>query len=213
MTKNIKIKAAGAPFEICWDRLGIPHIFAGNKEDAFIGMGYTAAYERLWQIHLSCLYANGCAASELGSRFLMQDALLRTFNVPASGYPLPDSDGDWVVEAFLAGLNAYVNGLSEVPPEFRHAYTEPRYFTKTDIASRYRFSSWIQHRSWVEKIYLAQLIASHGVEYWKNHVLRFSKEDENLVKLLKEPFLRLDPIAARLLNRDGAFSGKAFSVR
>jgi len=207
MAKTVKIKGAGAPFEICWDHLGIPHVFAQNRANAFIGMGYTAGYERLWQIHLSCLYANGCAASELGRRFLMQDALLRTFNVPAAGYPLPESDGDWVVEAFLAGLNAYIDDLPEVPAEFKHAGTEPRHFTRTDIASRYRFSSWIQHRSWVEKIYLAKLMAGHGVEYWKNHVRRFSKEDEKLVELLKEPFLRLDPIAARLLNPDLAFSG------
>ncbi len=207
MSKNLKIKAAGAPMEICWDNLGVPHVFAHTREDAFIGMGYAAGYERLWQIHLSCLYANGCVASVLGRRFLAQDALFRTFDVPATRYNIPESDGDWIVEAYLAGLNAYLDDLAEVPPEFKHAGTEPRPFTKTDIASRYRFSGWVQHKSWVEKIYLAKLMAEHGVEYWKNHVRRFSKDDEKLVETLKEPFLRLDPMVARLLFPDLSFSG------
>lgn len=207
MSKRLRIKAVGASLEICWDHLGIPHVFAQSTEDAFIGMGYVAGYERLWQIHLSCLYANGCAASVLGRRFLVQDALHRTFDVPAERIGIPESDGDWIVDAYLAGLNAYIDGLSELPPEFQHAGTEPRRFTRADVASRYRFSSWFQHRAWVEKIYLAKLMAAHGVEYWRNHVRRLSEDDEALVEELKEPFLRLDPIVARLLVPDVPLSG------
>ena len=207
MSETIYIKATGAPLEICWDRLGIPHIFAQNREDAFIGMGYTAGYERLWQIHLSCLYANGCAASVLGRRFLTQDALHRTFDVPSQRIGMSESEGDGIAEAYLEGLNAYVDELSEVPPEFQHAETEPRRFTLTDIASRYRFCSWFQHRAWIEKIYLAKLMASHGADRWRNHVRRLSKDDERLVETMNEPFRRLDPVVARLLVPDVPLSG------
>jgi len=207
MSKTLRIKAVGAPLEICWDRLGVPHIFAQSTEDAFIGMGYAAGYERLWQIHLSCLYANGCVASVLGKRFLTQDALHRTFDVPSQRIGIPESDGDWIVDAYLEGLNAYVDELLEVPPEFEQAGTEPRRFTRSDIASRYRFSSWFQHHSWVEKIYLAKLMAAHGLDHWRNHVRRLSKDDEELVEALKEPFLRLDPAVAKLLVPDIPLSG------
>ena len=177
MSNIIRIKGVESPLEIYWDRIGIPHVFAQSTADAFVGMGYASGHERLWQIHLSCLYANGCAASVLGRRFLVQDALHRTFDVPAQRLGIPKSDGDWIVDAYLEGLNAYVASLPEVPPEFSHAGTEPRPFTRADIASRYRFSSWFQHSSWVEKIYLARLMAAHGPEYWRNHVRRFSKDD------------------------------------
>jgi penicillin amidase len=133
--------------------------------------------------------------------------LHRTFDVPAERIGMPESDGDWIVDAYLAGLNAYIDGLSESPPEFQHAGTEPRRFTRADVASRYRFTSWVQHRSWVEKIYLAKLMAAHGIEYWRNHVRRLSEDDEALVEELKEPFLRLDPIVTRLLNPDVPLSG------
>ena len=76
-----KILEADTPFEIVWDKLGIPHVYANSVADAYRGMGYAAGYERLWQIHLSCAYANGEAAALLGERFIQQDAFQRAFNV------------------------------------------------------------------------------------------------------------------------------------
>ena len=69
-----KITEADDAFEIVWDKLGVPHIYASTVSDAYRGMGYAAGYERLWQIHLSSAYANGEAAALLGERFVTQDA-------------------------------------------------------------------------------------------------------------------------------------------
>ena len=66
---KFKITEADSPFEIVWDKIGIPHIYAKTIEDAYRGMGYAAGYERLWQIHLSCAYANGEASALLGEGF------------------------------------------------------------------------------------------------------------------------------------------------
>ena len=91
---KFKVSEADSPFEIIWDKLGIPHIYAKTIEDAYRGMGYAAGYERLWQIHLSCAYANGEASALLGERFLAQDALQKSFNVHGKLTELPTSDGD-----------------------------------------------------------------------------------------------------------------------
>ena len=61
-----RIDGSDGPFEIVWDKLGIPHVYASKVADAYRGMGYAAGYERLWQIHLSFAYANGEAAALLG---------------------------------------------------------------------------------------------------------------------------------------------------
>ena len=82
MSRKVKIPGIGHPFEIVWDRWGIPHVFAKSVDDAYAGMGFVAGHERLWQAHLSCLYANAQAASELGAKFVRQDALMRTLDVP-----------------------------------------------------------------------------------------------------------------------------------
>ena len=199
---TIRIPGAGAPFDICWDTLGIPHVYAASIEDAYRGMGFCAGYERLWQIHLSTLYANGEAASVLGPRFVAQDVLHRAFDVPGKRVGVPDSPGDPVVDAYLEGLNAYVDTLVDVPPEFSHAGTEPRFFTRADVAARYRFTCWFQHRTWIEKLYLGRLMATHGVAWWRNHVRRLSDPDVALVDALQEPLAQLDPHAALLLYPD-----------
>ena len=144
---KFKVSEADSPFEIIWDKLGIPHIYAKTIEDAYRGMGYAAGYERLWQIHLSCAYANGEASALLGERFLAQDALQKSFNVHGKLTELPTSDGDSIAEAYLQGLNSYVRSLEEVPLEFKHAGALPREFNMSDIAARYRFTSWFQHKS------------------------------------------------------------------
>ena len=91
MKRNIS--GADAPFEIVWDRMGIAHVFARTKADAYRGMGYAAGSERLWQIHLSTAFANGDAAALLGERFVAQDALQRACNVGGCDGPERIRDG------------------------------------------------------------------------------------------------------------------------
>ena len=191
------IPEADASLEICWDNIGVPHIFANSIPDAFRGMGYACASERLWQLHLSNLYATGTAASVMGEKHIPQDLMHKAFNVTAR--EVPDSPGDYIVDAYLQGVNAYVDSLDEVPPEFLKAGTEPRHYTRHDVASRYRFTGWFQHKTWLEKIYLGKLMAEHGVEYFRHHVLRFSNEDAMCVEALRDALLGIDMNVAKLL--------------
>ena len=195
-----RIAAAEAPFDIVWDDIGVAHVFAESVADAYRGMGYAAGWERLWQIHLSTAFANGEAAALLGERFVAQDALQRACNVHGGLTELPDSDGDWVVDAYLDGLNAVVAGLDEVPAEFQRAGATPRAFTRADVAARYRFTSWFQHKSWTEKIVLGRLMASHGVDWFREHVLHFSAHDEAVIGLLSDRLRRASSAALPLAN-------------
>ena len=103
-----RIACAQAPFEIVWDSLGVAHVYAESVADAYRGMGYAAGSERLCQIHLSCAFANGEAAALLGERWVTQDALQRACNVHGAQTAMPASDGDWIVDAYLDGLNSWV---------------------------------------------------------------------------------------------------------
>ena len=192
MDRTLHIPNCDGAFEICWDNLGIPHVYAGTVADAFRGMGYVEGYERLWQIHLSCLYANGEAASVFGERFVAQDVFHRAFDVPAHRIGMPDSHGDWIVDAYLDGLNAYVGSLTEPPPEFAGIDATPRPFTRADVASRYRFSSWFQARSWPDKMYLGRMLARHGVDRFRRQLPAFSDGDAEALDALAEPLRDLD---------------------
>ena len=207
MDRTLKIPNCDGAFDICWDDLGIPHVYASTVADAFRGMGYVEGYERLWQIHLSCLYANGNAAEVFGERFVRQDVLHRAFDVPAQRLGIPQSDGDWIVDAYLDGLNAYVATLAEPPPEFAGINAIPRPFTRADVASRYRFSSWFQARSWPEKMFLGRIMARHGVDRFRGHAPTFSEADAETVAALGEPLTELDLTPIALINPALNFSG------
>ncbi|MEM8768579.1 MAG: penicillin acylase family protein, partial [Pseudomonadota bacterium] len=193
--KKTTLAGADAPFDIVWDEIGVAHVYATTVADAYRGMGYAAASERLWQIHMSTAYANGEAAKLLGERFLAQDALQRACNVHGGETGLPESSGDWIADAYLEGMNAVVDGLDELPPEFLNAGAEPRHFTRADIAARYRFTSWFQHKSWTEKMLAGRLMATHGVDYFRKHLLHFSDADAALIEELGEALRQL-PISA-----------------
>ncbi len=197
-SEKIQLPGAQAPLDIVWDNQGIPHVYAANIADAYRGMGYAAGRERLWQIHLSTAYANSEASALLGERFLAQDAIQRACNVDGKSTELAASEGDWIVDAYLDGLNTVIDQLDILPPEFAHAQAEPRHFTRADVAARYRFTSWFQHKSWTEKMALGRLMATHGVDYFRHHVLHFSPEDEAIIEALKTPLQTL-PIEPFLL--------------
>ena len=200
MDQTLVIPNCDGAFDICWDDLGIPHVYATTVADAFRGMGYVEGYERLWQIHLSCLYANGNAAEVFGERFVRQDVLHRAFDVSVQRHGVPKSDGDWIVDAYLDGLNGYVATLTEPPPEFAGINASPRPFTRADVAARYRFSSWFQARSWPEKMFLGRIMARHGIDRFRDHAPAFSDADAEAVATLGEPLGELDLAPIALIN-------------
>ena len=62
-----------------------------------------------------------------------------------------------------------------------------------DIAARYRFTSWFQHKSWTEKLMLGRLMATHGVDYFRDHVLHLSEQDIAQIDLLRGPLQSIEP--------------------
>ena len=77
-------------------------------------------------------------------------------------------------------MGSFIIWISD-PPEFENAGATPRIFTREDVAARYRFTSWFQHKSWTEKLTIGRLMATHGIDYFRNNLLHFSVEDERVV--------------------------------
>ncbi len=186
------------PVEVLWDRWGIPHVFAGSIEDAYVALGFACARERLWQIELTRIVSRGTAASVLGERMLRSDAIMRTFDVPVARGGRAHADGDGIAEAYAAGVNAWVDRLDEVPPEFVSAGSEPRRIDLDDIAAMHRHSSWLTSRDWAAKVAMARAVAAHGPELWRGHLTRLTDEDIALATALGDAYSALDPGIAYL---------------
>src|SRR5690625_4433552 len=59
-----------SPAEVHWDPYGTPYIFASNEADLFYLTGYIHAQERIWQMTLFQLAAEGRFAEFLGKELV-----------------------------------------------------------------------------------------------------------------------------------------------
>ena len=76
---KIKLNGLDQPIEIIRDEWGIPHIFAQNQSDLFFGQGFVHAQDRLWQMELNRITAQGRLSEIFGEIALDTDRVVRTF--------------------------------------------------------------------------------------------------------------------------------------
>jgi penicillin G amidase len=126
--------------EILRDRWGVPHIYAQNSDDLFFAQGYIVAVDRLFQLDLWRRAGTGKLAEVLGPNFIPRDRIARLVRFRG------DWDAEWksyspdtraIVNAFVAGINAYITSLNgQRTEEFRVAGYDPGLWTPEDVVSR-----------------------------------------------------------------------------
>jgi penicillin amidase len=139
-TDHWTAKGLTAPGEIIVDYWGIPHIYAASERDAFFLQGYNAARDRLWQIDLWRKRGLGLLSASLGPAYVDQDRAARLFLYRG------DMAREWAsyapgakdeVEAFVAGINAYVAqvraGERPLPVEFKLTSSLPEPWAAEDV--------------------------------------------------------------------------------
>ena len=126
------LQLAGGPkaeLRIERDAEGIPTIKAATREDAFFGLGYVHAQDRLWQLETHKRIASGRLSEAFGASALDTDKFLRTLGVrrvAAQQLEQVSAEGRAALAAYAAGINAYVqNELSARPPEFMLTGVQP----------------------------------------------------------------------------------------
>ena len=139
---GITMPAAGLkePVEILVDKWGVPHIYAKNFDDAFFAQGFNAARDRLFQIDLWRRRGLGQLAEVLGASYVEQDKAARLFLYRG------DIEKEWasyghdarrMANAFVAGINAYIDWLAanpaRIPAEFRLLGYQPSKWEGRDV--------------------------------------------------------------------------------
>jgi len=134
------IQGLKAPAQLIVDRWGIPHIYAASSRDAFFLQGWNAARDRLWQIDLWRKRGLGRLSASLGPAYVAQDRATRLFlyrGDMAAEWAAYDPGGKEAVEAFAAGVNAYVAevraGKRPLPVEFRLTASQPEAWKPEEI--------------------------------------------------------------------------------
>lgn len=134
----VKVTGLSAAVEIIRDVDAVPHVYAQNKLDAYFGLGYLHAQDRLWQMEIQRRSEQGRLAELFGPSLIPQDHFLRTLGVyrtaQAAWTTLPSETKD-IINAYVAGINAFLaaHSGSQLPPECKLTGLSPEPWSGPDV--------------------------------------------------------------------------------
>jgi penicillin amidase len=144
-TSTVQIGGLTQPVEIIRDRWGVNHIYAETEHDLFFAQGYAAARDRLFQFEMWRRQATGTVSEILGRRELRRDIGARLhmyrgdLDAELNHY---HPRGKAIVEAFVSGVNAYVEETERTPSllpiEFTLLGIKPGRWTPAVVISRHQ---------------------------------------------------------------------------
>jgi penicillin amidase len=113
--------------ELWRDSWGIPHIRAASHLDAFAGLGFAQAQDRLWQMEALWRRGTGRYAEWVGKSALASDILARqvdTLGASRRDHAVLRDDTRAMLEAYARGVNAFI-ALRRWPAEYALLQAEP----------------------------------------------------------------------------------------
>lgn len=117
-----KLVGLHSAVQVSRDAYGIAHIRAGNDHDLYFMQGYVHAQDRLFQMDVSRRTASGTLAELLGPAKLAADVELRTIGIRRAAQrslAVISAASRAAIDAYAAGVNAYVAGAKQLPPEYQ----------------------------------------------------------------------------------------------
>src|SRR5262245_36686386 len=157
---EIVLAGLSRPVEVLRDAYGIPHIFAASLDDAHFALGYVHAQDRLWQMEMNRRIAAGRLAEVLGAGALESDRFLRTLgvrHVAEANLERYDEQTRHLLDAYAAGVNAFLAGKPVLPPEFWLTGVSPEPWSAVDSVSWTKMMAWDLGTNWRNELLRMQL--------------------------------------------------------
>lgn len=133
---TLKLSGLDGLVEVIRDANGVPHIFADRVNDAYFGLGFTHAQDRLWQMEMTRRVGAGRLSEIFGSRTLKIDRFIRTlglYRAAQAQLTLMKKDERALLDAYAAGVNAFLhNHTGALSPEFAVLGHEPERWRPAD---------------------------------------------------------------------------------
>lgn len=172
---KIEVQGLSGPVEIIRDRWGIPHIRAQAVADAFFGQGFVHAQDRMWHMEWDRRRAYGYCAELIGPTGLETDRLARRFQIEHSAladWEILNAESRAMVEAYTAGVNAYVERTPVPSVEFETLGIRPAPWRPHDSLSIYKIRhvlmGLLHNKLWRLKVVL-KLGGAKAAELYPNY--------------------------------------------
>ncbi|HJO49747.1 MAG TPA: penicillin acylase family protein, partial [Sulfitobacter pontiacus] len=112
---TVRVPNLGAEVEIVRDNANVPHIFGGNDQDVFYGLGFAHAQDRLWQMITMRRTVQGRLSEVFGTTTVRIDRLLRRFDLytlSVQSLQALDPKTRAALDAYAAGVNARLDQIN-----------------------------------------------------------------------------------------------------
>lgn len=150
------------------DAHGVPTIRAASPEDAWFGLGFAHAQDRLWQLETHKRIAAGRLSEAFGPAALETDRFLRALGVrraAAEQWAKADAGTRRALEAYAAGINAWRRDhLKARAPEFVLLGIEPEDWTPVDSLAWSIMMAWDLGGNWGTELLRLRLSLAMPVE-------------------------------------------------
>ena len=166
LASTIRTPGLDAPVEILRDGWGIPHIRAATVHDAFFAQGFATAQDRLWHMDYDRHRALGRWSELVGASGLAEDRIMRTFGVERAAkadLAVSSADARAMLEAYAAGINAFIATTAALPIEYRLVEARPEPWAAWHCLAVYKVRNMLMG-TFEMKLWRARLALALGPE-------------------------------------------------
>jgi penicillin amidase len=149
---EITLEGLQGSVEVLRDDAGIPQVYADNASDLFFAQGFVHAQDRFFEMDLRRHLTAGRLSELFGETALETDMVVRTLGwrrVAERELAILDPDTRGYLDAYAAGVNAYIEGKSGSDLSFEYAVlsvTGPDYapepWTPADSVAWLKAMAW-----------------------------------------------------------------------
>jgi penicillin G amidase len=139
------------------DAYGVPHIRAVSLNDAYFGLGFAHAQDRLFQMEVFRRVTQGRLAELLGPKSLGTDKLIRTLRTNSPATSAVSAEAEASIAAYVAGVNAFLGTRTgALPPEFVALGAAPAAWTIEDTKQLWMLGL-VDPANWRDELWRAGL--------------------------------------------------------
>lgn len=224
--KSMQINGLQQQVDVHWDPYGVPHIYAESEEDLYFSAGYLHAQDRLWQMTLAQITAEGRFAEFLGDEMISYDEHQRTLGIWDTAKRIEAEAPDsliQILEHYAAGVNEYVeNNQRNLPFEFTLLEIEPITWTPAHSIAMSRLMAWDQNMHWWSELtyaYLAEQLGPRELRellpvYDDRFPTTLNNVESRGLASATLPVLQKEMEMRKFLSKEGApFGSNAWAVR
>lgn len=153
---------------------GVVHITADNDRDLIFAQGVVHAQDRLWQMEMQRRIGAGRLSEIFGPNALERDRYLRTwgfYRAAEAALLHLGAEARGLIEAYVAGINAYLATKPPLPPEFHLLGLRPEPWRPADLLV------W-------SKLMAYNLAQNRGTELTRYRLLARGLEPERIAELM-----------------------------